>query len=129
MLSNMAARKQVKTKTPRPTPEQAIERYGFLDNAIRQSGVQLDELESALGMYMIGFHFGWKVLYTIHSKRTIRKYEELLGISVREEFDELGPDADRTNAYKIMQAVSSFWKMVSGDEKPSIDIDKRSLGG
>ncbi len=123
----MAARKPIKSKTPLPTTEQAAERYAFLDNAIRQAGVPLDELESALGMYMIGFHFGWKVLYVIHSKKTIRKYEEILGISVREEFDELGPDADRTNAFKIIQAVSSFWKFVSGDEKPPAGIDKRSL--
>ena len=125
----MPARKQPRTKTPRPTPEQAIERYSYLDNVIRQDGVQLDELESALGMYMIGFHFGWKVLYVIHSKRTIRKYEDLLGISVRETFDELGPDADRTNALKIIETVSSFWKLVSGDEKPGIEVDKRTLGG
>ena len=121
----MASRK---IKTPRPTPDQAVERYSFLDSVIRNPvDVNLDELESALGMYMIGFHFGWKVLYVIHSKRTIRKYEEVLGITIRESFDEFGPDADRTNAYKVIQAVSSFWKLVSGEEKPAIDVDKRAL--
>lgn len=125
----MAPPKKIRTKTPPPTPEQAIERYAFMDRAIRQTGLQLDELESALGMYMVGFHFGWKVLYVIHSKKTIRKYEEILGISVRDVFDEFGPDADRTNAYKISQAVSSFWKLVSGEEKPSVDLDKRTVTG
>lgn len=125
----MATPKKVKTKTPAPTEEQAIERYAFMDRAIRQTGLQLDELESALGMYMVGFHFGWKVLYVVHSKKTIRKYEEILGISVRDVFDEFGPDADRTNAYKISQAVSSFWKLVSGEEKPSVQLDKRTLAG
>jgi hypothetical protein len=118
----------IKSKTPRPTRDEAAERYLFLDKAIRQTDMQLDELESALGMYMIGFHFGWKVLYVIHSKKTIRKYEEILGIRVREVFDELGPDAERTNAYKVMQAVSSFWKLVSGEEKSPVHLDKRSLG-
>lgn len=122
----MASRKP--TKTPRPTPEQALERFTFLDSVIRKPvPVNLDELESALGMYMIGFHFGWKVLYVIHSKRTIRKYEEILGISIREQFPEFGPDADRTNAHKVIQAVSSFWKLVSGEEKPGLDLDKRAL--
>lgn len=124
----MSVSKPLKTKTPQPTAEQAIERYSFLDNVVRQKGIQLDELESALGMYILGFHFGWKVLYVIHSKRTIRKYEELLGISVRETFDEFGPDADRTNAFEVINTVSSFWKLVSGDEKPTIEIDKRTLG-
>jgi hypothetical protein len=119
--------KPVKSKTPRPTRDEAAERYLYLDNLIRRTGMQLDELESALGMYMIGWHFGWKVLYVIHSKKTIRKYEELLGISVRETFEEFGPDAERTNAYKVIQAVSSFWKLVSGEEKPDFEVDKRAL--
>ncbi|MES3000645.1 MAG: hypothetical protein V4787_08130 [Pseudomonadota bacterium] len=124
----MTASKHGKSKTPRPTAEQAFERYTFLDNVIRnRRDIQLDELESALGMYMIGFHFGWKVLYVIHSKKTIRKYEQLLGVNVRDAFEEIGPDADRTNAYKIIQTVSSFWKLVSGDEKPSVDLDKRAI--
>ncbi len=123
----MAPPKKIRTKTPKATREQAVERYEFMDQVIRQTGFHIDELESALGMYMIGFHFGWKVLYVVHSKKTIRKYEEILGISVREVFDEYGPDADRTNAYKVIEAVSSFWKMVSGEEKPAIDLDKRAL--
>jgi hypothetical protein len=114
-------------KTPKATPQEALERYALMDRAIRQPDIQLDELESALGMYMIGFHFGWKVLYVIHSKKTVRKYEQLLGIDVREVFEEFGPDADRTNAYKIISTVSNFWKLVSGEEKPARDIDKRSV--
>ena len=119
--------KPVKTKTPRPTKEQAAERYEFLDKAVRQTDMQLDELESALGMYVIGWHFGWKVLYVIHSKKTIRKYEEILGIKIRDVFKEVGDDAHRTNAFKLIEAVSSFWKYLSGDEKPGIDVDKRAV--
>lgn len=119
--------KPIAGKTPLPTEQQAIDRYSVMDKAIRQTGMQLDELESALGMYMIGFHFGWRVLYVIHTKKTIRKYETLLGIKVNEVFDEVGPDADRTNAFKILNSVSNFWKLVSGDEKSPLKIDKRQL--
>jgi hypothetical protein len=119
--------KPVKSKTPELTPQLAIERMAVMERAIRQTGLQLDELESALGMYMIGFHFGWKILYVIHTKKTVRKYEAILGIKVNEVFDEYGPDAERTNAFKLIQTVSSFWKLVSGDEKPSVQLDKRSL--
>ena len=121
------ARSPRKTKTPSATPEQALERYALMDKAIRGSGFQIDELESALGMYMIGFHFGWKVLYLVHSKRTIKKYEAMLGIKVTDTFPEFGPDADRTNAFKMIQTVSNFWKVVSGDEKPAVQLDKRAL--
>ena len=123
----MAETKNRKLKTPVATHEQVVERYTLMDQAIRKGGFQIDELESALGMYRIGFHFGWKVLYLIHSKRTIKKYEGILGIKASEIFPEFGPDADRTNAHKLIQSVSSFWKMVSGEEKPSIQLDKRAL--
>lgn len=123
----MTAPRPTATKTPLPDKEQVLERFALMDKAIRQTDVQLDELESALGMYMIGFHFGWKVLHVIHSKKTIAKYEAILGIKVRDAFPEYGPDADRTNAYKIIQSVSNFWKLVSGDERSPVELDKRSL--
>ena len=119
--------KPPKTKTPLATTQEAVDRYALLDRTIRQGGFQIDELESALGMYLVGFHFGWRVLYLVHSKRTIAKYEGILGIKISEVFPEYGPDADRTNALKVIQSVSNFWKLVSGDEKTTLKIDKRSL--
>lgn len=124
------ATKRRELKTPLPSAKEAQERYLFLEEVIRRprdEGFQVDELESALGMYVLGFHLGWKVLYMIHSKRTIRKYEDLLGIRVKEVFDELGPDADRTSAYRIIMAASNFWKAVSGEDKPLGDINKRAV--
>ena len=124
----MAAARRRTFKTPLPTPDQAVERYALLERAVRQEGsFQIDELESALGMYVIGHHFGWKVLYLVHSKKTIKKYEEILGIKVSEVFEAEGPDADRTNAFKIIKAVSNFWKTVSGEEKPPFVVDKRGM--
>ncbi|WP_156466604.1 hypothetical protein [Methylibium sp. Root1272] len=117
-------------KTPLATPAQAHERYAFIDNVVRSlpSGQYgIDEVESALGMYLLAHHLGWKVLYLVHSKKTIRKYEEILGIKLSEVFDEFGPDAERTNAYKIIKAVSNFWKLVSGDEKSPLELDKRQI--
>lgn len=117
----------VSTKTPPATLSEMTERYAVMDKAIRQSGFQIDELESALGMYMVGFHYGWRILYLVHTKKTIRKYETLLGIKVAETFPEFGPDADRTNAHKVLQTISSFWKVVSGDEKTTLKVDKRHV--
>lgn len=122
-------RKRSPRKTPLPSTAEAAERYGVLERAIRQErDFQLDELESALGMYVLAHHVGWKVMYLIHSKRTIRKYEDLLGLKLSEHFPEYGPDADRTNAYKIISKVSNFWKLVSGEEKPPLELDKRTFG-
>lgn len=126
-MAKNPAPKPTKTKTPPATPKEAAERYAVMDRVIRQTGFHIDELESALGMYMVGFHFGWRVLYLVHSKRTIAKYEAILGLKISEVFPEYGPDADRTNAYKVIQSVQNFWKLVSGDEKTTLDIDKRAL--
>jgi hypothetical protein len=124
------AKKRDDWATPRATPEQAHERYSFIDKAIRRipnGKYGIDEVESAVGMYVLAHYLGWKVLYFVHSKKTIKKYEEILGVKLSEAFDEFGPDADRTNAYKIIRTVSNFWKLVSGDERPPVDLDKRQI--
>jgi hypothetical protein len=104
-----------KRKTPDIEPDQALKRHKLMDETIVRFEGNLDELESALGMYMIGRHFGWKVLYILHSKRTIRKYEEILGINVRDEFPAEGPDADRSNGFRALKTVTNFWKAISGE--------------
>ena len=116
---------QKKRKTPFASDAEAIARYKLLDDAVRDFGGQIDELESAIGMYIVGHHFGWKVLHLIHSKKTIKKYEDILGVRVNEVFADVGPDADRTNAHKIITTVSNFWKAVSGEEKVPFDRESR----
>lgn len=58
----------------------------LFDKAIHNFTGQFDELESALGMYALGRHVGWQVHVILHSKKTVKKYEDILGISVRAEF-------------------------------------------
>jgi hypothetical protein len=99
------------------TPEQKAKLQEIEDNAIISFAGSIDELESALGMLRIGHHFGWKVLYLIHSKKTVRKYEEILGIKVREIFPETGASSDRSIGLSLAIKASNFWKVVSGEEK------------
>lgn len=126
----MATKKRPPFKTPPPTAKEASERYAFLEKVIRmerEEPVPIPELEAALGMYVMAHFTGWKVLYFLHTTRTIKKYESILGIRLKDEFPEFGDDADRTNAYKVIEHVSNFWKLVSGEIKPPIDVDKRLL--
>lgn len=104
-----------KRKTPDVDPAEAVKRHKLLDEAIVRFEGNLDELESAIGMFMIGRHLGWKVLYVLHSKRTIRKYEEILGITIRDVFEAEGPDAERSNGFRALKSVTNFWKAVSGE--------------
>ncbi len=99
--------------------EQKQELQELEDKAIANFSGQLDELESALGMLRMGHHFGWKVLYLIHSKRTIRKYEKMLDIKVRVIFPEEGPSSYRSYGFNLAQTYSNFWKVAGGDIKIS----------
>ena len=114
-----------RSKAKKATPEEAQERYALVEKASGEFEGNLDELESAIGMYVIGHDLGWKVLHVIHSKKTIAKYERILGIKVTEVFPEFGPDAERTNAFRIIQGINNFWKFVSGEEKVDIDRETR----
>jgi len=100
-----------------------LEQLNFLDQIEKEAitnfvGV-LDELEAALGMLRIGHHVGCKVLYLVHSKKTIHKYEDILGIKIRDLFDETGPNSYRSVGLGISEKFSNFWKFVSGDIKPT----------
>ncbi len=111
-------------KIPRKSKEEKLTRLSLsqraeLDrieaDAIANFKGQLDELESALGMLRMGHHLGWKVLYIIHSKSTIRKYETILNVQIRELFPEVGPSAYRSLGFRMAETASNFWKFISGE--------------
>lgn len=74
-----------------------------------------DDLERAIGMLRLGHHVGWKALVVIHSKRTVVKYEEILGVKVRDIFPPEGPSYSRSVGYSIARKLENFWKAVSGE--------------
>jgi hypothetical protein len=82
---------------------------------------QLPDLEAALGILRIGGHIGWRVLALIHNKRTLRKYEDILGIKFKEFFPDEGPSYERSFGYMAAKKLGNFWKAVSGE----IKIDRK----
>lgn len=105
------------------SPEQQADMYEIERQAIAGFKGVFGELETALGMLRVGHHLGWKALVIIHDKRTIKKYEEILGIKIREYFPEEGPMADRSVGYGIAKSLNNFWKVVSGD----VSVPKRRV--
>ncbi|MFT3962010.1 hypothetical protein [Propionivibrio sp.] len=99
------------------TLEQEAELVRIERDAIARFDGQLDDLEAALGMLRIGHHFGWRVLVLIHNKRTLRKYEDILGIKIREFFPDEGPSQERSLGFVIAKKLGNFWKAVSGAVK------------
>jgi len=77
----------------------------------------IHHLEMAIGMLTIGRELGWKPLLLIHDKKTIRRSEEILGVNFRELFPEIGKNADKSVAWKLVQKASNFWKAVRGETK------------
>ncbi len=94
-------------------------RQEILDHADKIAGNapgNADEIESAIGMLIVGRHMGWKVMYLVHSQQTIKKYERILeGISIQEVLVPEGPEAKRSNAWRALKAVTNFWKAVKGE--------------
>lgn len=85
--------------------------------AITRFKGSFDDLESALGLLRLGHHFGWRVIYLVHSKATVRKYEGILGIKIREVFEEAGPSSYRSVGFELAGSIGNFWKIVSGAMK------------
>jgi len=75
----------------------------------------LGELEQAIGVLICGRRFGWKVMMLVHDRKTLAKYEKILGVDFREEFPEVGDLARKSIAWTAVQKVSNFWKAVKGE--------------
>lgn len=87
----------------------------LIDKALADFRGNANEVKGAIGMLMMGRQYGWKVMLLIHDKKTIRKYEEILGIDIREVMPEVGPLAHKSIAWVAAQKISNFWKAVKGE--------------
>lgn len=92
-----------------------IELVKLIDKSITKFHGNSEELQNAIGALMLGRKTGWRVLFLIHSPKSIKKYEHILGIKFREIMPEVGPKAKDSMAWKIAQTVTNFWKLVKGE--------------
>lgn len=102
------------------TPAQEEKLREIEATAIADFQGDITQLEAALGMLRMGHHFGWRVLYLIHSKKTVRTYEAILSgdsgdVKIREIFPEVGPSAYRSFGLQLANKFSNFWKVVAGE--------------
>jgi hypothetical protein len=117
-LLGIPASKPKEEKLAKLTPKQEAQLKQIEEEAIAEFSGDLTQLEAALGMLRFGHHIGWKVLYLIHSKKTIRNYEQILGdIKIRDIFPETGPSSYRSLGFNLAQRFSNFWKVAGGDIK------------
>jgi hypothetical protein len=86
-----------------------------IDRAISGYKGHCDVLCSAIGVLMLGRHFGWRPIFIMFSTRTLRKYERILGLEFRKVLPDVGPTAHKSVAWAIAKKLSSFWKAVKGE--------------
>ena len=99
----------------------------YFDKVIEKYKGYAPTLENAMGAYLIGRRVGWKVLYLIHDKKTIRKFEEILDVKFRDEFEDYEDLSHKSVAYWLVQKASNFWKAVSGEQKVKDKGKERSV--
>lgn len=92
------------------SPEQLVE---IVEKASKKFSGQVNELESAVGMLFMARQYGWKLMYLAHSKTTVRKYEGILDIRIRDHFPDEGPLAHKSIGLKIAKKLTNFWKAVT----------------
>ena len=110
----------------KPLPAEKLKQLQEIElKAIAKYQGNLDELESALGFLKMGFHFGWKPMAIIHSKKTFKKYEHILGIDAHETFPDETPSSMRNYGFALSVKLSNFWKIVNGEVSVK---DKRIIG-
>jgi hypothetical protein len=98
----------------RPTNDELCE---TVDRAIKNYKGSAETLKSAIGYAFFARRFGWKPSLLIHTQRTVKEYDRILGIDSRSFFDEVGPEAPRSVAWTAAAKVSNFWKAVKGEIK------------
>ena len=101
----------------------AQETQKIIDAAVKNYCGDLDVLESAIGTFVFGRQVGWKPLFVVHHRATIKRYEKILAVSFRDVLPDVGPLAHRCVAWQMAQKVSNFWKAVRG-EVPDIKTPK-----
>lgn len=91
------------------------ELHKIIDRSIDDFDGNLNDLGSAIGMLVLSRRYGWKVMLLIHSPGTVRKYLKILGVrSLRDVAPEVGELARRSNAWRLVDGTTHFWKVVRG---------------
>lgn len=102
---------------PHMQPMSDEQKIAIVNDAFDSFRGSIQEYNSAVGVFFLGFQLGWKPLYLMHSRNSIKKYEKILGVQFQEIFPPVGDKASRSYAWSIAENVSNFWKAVKGEIK------------
>ena len=72
-------------------------------------------LGNALGAMSLGHMYGRRVAMMVYSKKTLRKYQGILGVDFSEIMPEETSLSDRSIGYTTAKTLKSFWRVQTGD--------------
>ena len=79
---------------------------------------------SAAGALIVGRLMGYDGLKVMHSWRTLRKYEAVLGIKFDEVLEARTKDSRRLNGIRYAESFQAFWKAIAGGVAQMPDAKK-----
>lgn len=81
-------------------------------------------LESALGCYLLGEVYGWRVLYMVNSQKHLRDMESALGVKFQEVCPEVTDLSYRNVGMRTAERIGSFWNVIRGSKSVDPDPDR-----
>ena len=87
------------------------ELVALIENSFDRFEGSADGWESAVGMMFLGKYMGWKIVHLVHSQATVKKYEKILGIDVKTDFDPTTDASRRSNAGRLSRVFPTFGKL------------------
>jgi hypothetical protein len=86
-----------------------------IEEAVKNFKGYVPSLESAIGALFVGKGMGWKVLRIVHNEKTIRTYEQRLGLRFEVQMEQTTPLSKKSYGYLFAQKWDSFAKLVRGE--------------
>jgi len=71
---------------------------------------QCEVLESAMGAYAMGLTHGWQAMRVLHTSNTLKKYEAILKVDLRERTKQRTWLSRRICGIRIADGFDKFWK-------------------
>lgn len=91
------------------------EQKATVDEAVKNYSGMSDQLAAALGALALGEYLGWRGLLFVHDRRTLKRYEEILGLEFKEVLPEKTDYTERLLGYRIADKIGKFWAVVKGE--------------
>jgi len=89
------------------------------------------EFEKAVGTLYVARYIGWKPIYLMQDRKSLKKYEGFLKIEFQEVVEPEGKEAHRSAAWVILtkakEKITNFWAAVRGETDADVRTPELKL--